>query len=99
VSTAQNVHNGVGSLGYGLAVVGMLVAGLVLVRLPVGRGLGVATILVAPVLAVVGGLVTVLDDERGLLQRLLEVGLLGWLVAVVAWTARPAVGPPDGAGT
>ena len=84
VSTAQQVHNLVGSLGYVLAIGGVILFGVAARRVPRWGPLAGAGLALAPVLVVVAGLVTVLDDWRGLLQRGLEVLLLAWLLAVVA---------------
>lgn len=82
VSTAQQIHNLVGSLGYVLAIGGVVLFGVAARRTsgPGGRTLARASLIGAPVLVVVAGLVTALDDWRGLLQRVLEVLLFAWLL-------------------
>jgi hypothetical protein len=98
VGAAQQIHNGAGTLGYTLAIVGLVVFGLAARRSPVPRrrALSRATLLLAPVALVVGWLTPVVDDERGLLQRLLEVLLLGWLLAIGARAPRASGVGRDG---
>jgi hypothetical protein len=98
VGAAQQIHNVAGTLGYTLAIVGLVVFGLAARRSPVPRWRARArpTLLLAPVALVVGWLTPVVDDERGLLQRLLEVLLLGWLLAIGALGSQASRVDGDG---
>jgi hypothetical protein len=92
VGTAQMVHNLTGSAGYTLAIAALVVFGLVVRRSGTtndrARKVGRAGIWAAPLLAGIGLATLVGDDWRGLLQRLLEVGLYAWVLAVTALVAR-----------
>jgi hypothetical protein len=82
----------------GKVTVGLVVFGLAARRSPVPRRRAVSrgTLLPAPVALVVGWLTPVVDDERGLLQRVLEVLLLGWLLAIGARAPRASGVGRDG---
>jgi hypothetical protein len=94
-SAAQEVHNAVGSLGYALAIGGLVLFGLAARRAPRWRTVALAGLVAAPVLLADGILASAADDWRGVTQRVLEVGILAWFVAV---TARASGGGPGGPG-
>ena len=97
VGAAQAVHNLVGSAGYTLAVAALVVFGLAARRsasVPVRR-VGRAGLVAAPVLAAIGLAIPVADDWRGLLQRLLEVGLYAWILAVAHLVSAASPAPSD----
>ncbi len=57
------------------------------------RRVGHAGLVAAPVLAAVGLAIPVAGDWRGLLQRLLDVGLYAWILAVAhRWSRHHRVG-------
>ena len=84
VGAAQAVHTLVSSAGYALAVAALVVFGLAVRHSAVAsaRRVGHAGLVAAPVLAAVGLAIPVAGDWRGLLQRLLDVGLYAWILAV-----------------
>ena len=59
------------------------------------RRVGRAGLLAAPVLAAIGLAIPVAEDWRGLLQRLLEVGLYAWILAVAHLVSAASPAPSD----
>lgn len=97
MSTAQQVHNAVGVLGYVAAIAGVALASIAMRRATGWRNVAAAGLVAAPILVVLSLLTT--DSEwRGALQRLIEVVLLAWFWTVARLaTARPEeMGPSAG---
>jgi hypothetical protein len=90
-STGQLVHNVTGSVGYTVAIAGVALFGLAGRRDGRWGGVARASLVAAPVMLVAALAIPVAAEWRGLLQRIVEVGQMGFLLAV-ALTARSA--PP-----
>lgn len=88
-STSQSIHNAFGLLEYAGAAGGLLLLGLALRSERGWRGVAFASTLAAVVVA--GALVALLAppiaSQRGLVQRVAEAAIFGWiaLVSVVVW--------------
>ena len=97
-STEQLVHNLTGTLAYTVAIGGIALFGLA------GRSderwgaVARASLVAAPVMLVVAMAIPVADEWRGLLQRIVEVGQMGFLLAVAlrsrSGPEAPWVPPP-----
>jgi hypothetical protein len=88
-SPSQAIHNAFGFLEYAGAGGGLLLLGLALRREPRWRGVALASTLAAVVVlgGLVGMLAPALVSQRGLVQRVAEAAIFGWiaLVSVVVW--------------
>lgn len=88
---AQTIHNTLGgALGYLGAAAGMLVFGLRARALPGWRTEALASLVVAPVLLVLGATLPQdsMADTRGVAQRVVELLIFGWMVVVGNRLAR-----------
>jgi len=95
ISTSQAVHNAAGAAGYLAAAGGMGIAGWALRRSP-HRGVAGAGLVGAPVAAVLSALMASESNaaDRGLLQRIVEVVVFGWMIAAVRRPGSEATPPP-----
>lgn len=87
LSGVQQVHNTVGVLGYLAAIGGVLLFSIALGKSPLRnapawRRIATAGLFAVPLLLTIAILTTTADASRGLLQRLIELILLGWFWAV-----------------
>jgi len=88
-STSQAIHNVFGLLEYAGAGGGLLLLGLALRSEPRWRGVALASTLAAVVVlgGLAGMLAPALVSQRGLVQRVAEAAIFGWiaLVSIVLW--------------
>lgn len=92
-TTAQQVHNAVAYSGYGAAVVGIFLFGVALRRVRGWRPIAVVSLVLGPALVVAMSGATASDPSHGLWQRMIELGVFGWISAV-AWRIVTPVDSP-----
>jgi hypothetical protein len=82
--TQQAIHNAVGYVEYGGAPLGLLLAGLGARRLPSWRPVTVWAFVAVPLFLVLAPLLEEDSwrDSRGVLQRILEAAIFGWIALV-----------------
>lgn len=95
-STSQTVHNLFGVLEYVGALAGLLLLASALDASPAWRSLAPATVVCAVLVGVGFGLLLVpsLLPLRGLLQRVAEVGVFGWIALASVALLRNESTPP-----
>jgi hypothetical protein len=91
-SAEQLVHNLTGTAGYTVAIAGVALFGLAGRRDERWGAVARASLVAAPVMLVAALAIPVAGEWRGLLQRIVEVGQMGFLL-VVALTARSVPAP------
>lgn len=92
---AQTIHNTLGgALEYLGAAAGMLVFGLRARRLPAWHIEAWISLLAVPVVLVLAGIIQQdsVADSRGVIQRVLEVVIFGWMVVIGNRLARDGAG-------
>jgi hypothetical protein len=82
MSISQLIHNLTGMVAYTVALVGVGVFGVAGRRDERWGPLARVSLVMAPILCVVALAIPVAQEWRGLLQRIVEVGQMGWLLAV-----------------
>lgn len=89
-SKAAMLHELLGGLGYLAGIVGVLVIGLAIRSRPAGRGLSNVALLCGVPAAMALWLIDPAFEFYGAAQRVLEVALAVWTVAVALSVRRPA---------
>ncbi|MFP2930489.1 DUF998 domain-containing protein [Pyxidicoccus sp. 3LG] len=89
-SKAAMLHELLGGLGYLAGIVGVFVIGLAMRSRPAGRGLFNVALLCGVPAAMTIGLIDPLFEFHGAAQRVVELSLAVWTVAVALSLRRPA---------